>query len=190
MYSDEFLSLFESIHPLSEDFKGSIKNELTPISYPKNYTLFEAPKVADYIYFLLEGFAISYTFVEKVKVVNRFWESGQLILPTTSFLEQKPSIEFIYLTLPSEVLHLSYHSLEKLCNSFPESHLIYQALLRQEHRFYSHRTHDLLQLNAQERYQKLLADHPGIEQRMAQEHIASYLGITPQSLSRIKKSIF
>lgn len=187
MYSDKFISLFESNHPLSESFKVAIKNELTPISYPKNHILFEAPKIADHIYFLAEGFAMSYTFIESIKVVNRFWESGQLALSTTSFLEQKPSYEFIYLTMPSEVLHLSYQSLEQLCASYPESHLIYQALLRQEHTFYSHRTHDILQLNAIERYKKLLDDHPGIEQRVAQEHIASYLGITPQSLSRIKR---
>jgi hypothetical protein len=51
------------------------------------------------------------------------------------------------------------------------------------------RTHDMQHLNARERYQKLLANFPQIEQIIAQEFIASYLGIAPQSLSRLKRQM-
>jgi hypothetical protein len=53
--------------------------------------------------------------------------------------------------------------------------------------YHTKRTHDLISLSAWERYLDLLQRHPKIEQKISKEIIASYLGITPQSLSRLIK---
>ncbi len=187
MNAERLFTLIGSIQPLSEEFKKALESELTLLSLPKNYLLLEAPKVSEHVYFLHKGFAMTYTFVDGEKQIGRFWKTEQLIISVNSFITQKPSNEFIQLALPSDVLCLSYSSLLHLTRAFPESHLVYQALLHQDYTHYDQHIHNLMFLDGAARYKKLLLEFPSIEQLVAQEHIASYIGIAPQSLSRIKR---
>jgi len=150
--------------------------------------LLEVPKIADQAYFIDRGFAISYTFINGKKHIESFWSSGSVVLSGTSFFERVPSKEFIQLMEPSEVMCFSHASVLKMFDLFPESHIIYRAIMNQYYERFRERIHDLQHLTAAKRYQKLHSDLPFIEQKIPQDQIASYLGIAPQSLSRIKKS--
>lgn len=187
MNTEKLFQELSTIHPVSEEFKIAVEKELTHLSLPKNYLLLEAPKVSGHAYFLNSGSAITYTFYKGKKQTEAFWPAGRIIISAKSFFEQVPSSEFIQLMELADVLHISYTSVLKLLDTFPEANHIYRITMNQYYEQSKEKARDLQHLTAKERYQKLCRNFPHIEQIAAQEYIASYLGITPQSLSRLKR---
>lgn len=187
MNTEKLFQELSTIHPVSEEFKIAVEKELTLLSLPKYYLLLEAPNISGHAYFLNNGSAITYTFVKGKKQTEAFWSTGKIIVSAKSFFEQVPSREFIQLMEQADVLHIRYNSVLKLLDTFPEANHIYRITMNQYYEQSKERTRDMQHLTAKERYQKLLKNFPHIEQISAQEHIASYLGITPQSLSRLKR---
>lgn len=184
--------LFEvlsALHPLSDKFKRALENEITTLSLPKNYLLLEAPAVASYAYFLNNGFAMAYTFVKGQKKVADFWEPYQIIVPFKSFFEQTHSTEFVQLMSQSDVLFLSHTSQLMLLKNFPEVNILCRKIMHLYYEDCRSRLQDIQWMTTSERYLKLRHQFQGIEQVISQEDIASYLGIAPQSLSRIKKHL-
>lgn len=179
--------MLSEIHPISGDFKDALEKELTPLTLPKNYMLLEAPRIADFAYFLDSGFAMSFVFADGRRVVEEFWQPGQIILSSSSFFEQVRSKESIQLITRSDVLSISYTGVQRMFREYPEAQILYRIIMNRHYENCRARTHDLQRLTARQRFEKLLAAYPDIEQLVPQDYIASYLGITPQSLSRLKK---
>lgn len=186
---ERLFALLSAIHPLSDAFRSAIERELTVLSLPKNHLLLEAPRVSDYAWYLDRGFAMSYTYTGEGMRVDNFWTSGQIILSVKSFFEQSPSTENIQVMVPAEVVFISYKSVQRLFRDFPEAHFIYESVLNRYYEASRERANDIINLDAKDRYRKLLVTYPRIEQMVSQEHIASYLGIAPQSLSRLKRQM-
>lgn len=187
MNAENLFLLLSKSHPISEEFKYALEKELVHLSLPKNFHLLEAPRVADHSYFLEDGFAMAYAFLDGKRQVEGFWKSRQIILSGKSFFEGVASQEFIQLMIPSEVLCLSKASVMKLYDHYPESHVLTRMIMNQYYEEGRMRVREFQFSSAAERFQKLLRMFPHIEQWVSQEHIASYIGITPQSLARLKR---
>lgn len=189
MNLEKLFEVLSAIQPLSGSFKVALEKEMVRLSLPKDYFLLEAPKVSEHAYFIEEGFALSYTFVRGKKQIEQFFSSGQIVVSPKSFFERLPSDEFIQLMEQSEVLHIRHDSVVQLLQSFPEANAIYRVVMNQYLEQFKIRMHDMQHLNALERFRKLRESFPRIEQIIPQEYLASYLGIAPQSLSRLKKKL-
>lgn len=187
MLSEKLYTALSAIKPISERFRKALDKEITSMKLPRNYVLLEAPRVADHTFFLESGFALSYSFINGKKQVENFWQEGEFILPSRSFFERVPSGQFIMLVQESEVLHISYSSVMKLLTTFPVAQHIARTVMNDNQEKYRERIVEIQHIQAGARYTKLIHDYPMIEQFVSQEDIASYLGITPQSLSRIKR---
>lgn len=175
------------MHPISDELQRALMKEMTQLSYPKDYLLHEAPWVADYAYFLHSGYAMSYYYLKGKKRVQCIWTSGQIMFLPTSFIEKAQSNEHIELVASCELICINHTSVIRLFRDFPETNIIYRKVMNQYYDSVKERLIDILLLSAPERLQKLLDRLPEIEQILNQEDVASYLGITPQSLSRIKR---
>ncbi len=187
MKTEKLFSVLSSIHPISSDFRKAVERVITPLSLPQDHLVLEATRIAECAYFINEGFAMAYTFVKGKKQVDWFWNSGQIMVSARSFFEQVPSREFIQLRTSTELLCITHDSVLHLFQTFPEAHFIYRVIMNQYYEHSRERTRDLQHLTAVERYEKLIHYFPGIEQHVTQKNIASYLGIAPQSFSRIKR---
>jgi CRP/FNR family transcriptional regulator, anaerobic regulatory protein len=187
MDTGNLFQALEEIYPLSADLKNALASELTELSLPKDHFLLQPPQVSDHAYFLVQGFAMSYMFVEGERKVEWFWKKNQFIISLRSFFEQKPSKEFIQLAQPSVLLCISYKSLLRLLYESPEANGINRLIMNKYFENSRQRLREIQQLSAYDRFRRLIAHYPSIEQFVSQECIASYLGITPQSLSRIKR---
>lgn len=185
---DKLFNALALMHPLSGSFRAALEKEMVRLSLPRNYLLLEAPRVSEYAYFLEEGFALSYTFVKGKKQIERFYAKGQIVISPRSFFEGAPSEEFIQLMEQSEVLHIHRSSVDRLLHVHPEADAIYRIVMNQYLEELKERMHDMQHLNAVQRFKKLRESFPRIEQVVPQEYLASYLGIAPQSLSRLKKN--
>jgi CRP/FNR family transcriptional regulator, anaerobic regulatory protein len=187
MDTNSLFNVLSGIQPISVEFKSTIKKELIPMTLPKGHVLLDAPKICDHAYFLKAGFAISYSFVEGKKVTNTFWKSTQFMVSYKSFINRTPSLDYIQLLERSEVFCISYQSVQSLLDRFPDADDLYRGILSRHYEFSLHRIQEMQRLSVEKRFEKLLQVFPGIEQLASQDAIASYLGITAQSLSRLKK---
>lgn len=186
---DKLFELLSSIEPLTEQFKQTLKKKMVMLTLPKNHMLLAAGKVADQAYFLHTGFAMSFRFIKGKKQIEEFYKEGKIVVSPKSFFEQVPSKESIQLLEQSEVLHISYENVMQLLHEYAEADILYRATMNLYYEESRERIHDFQFLTAVERYEKLHDMYPKIEQLVPQEYIASYLGIAPQSLSRIKRDM-
>jgi CRP/FNR family transcriptional regulator, anaerobic regulatory protein len=187
MNLERLLQVSSAMHPLSDPFKEALDKHMTHLSLPKNHLLLEAPRISDHAYFLDKGFAMSYTFFDGKKHVGRFWKEGQIILSAKSFFERKPSDEFIQLMQKSDVICISHDSVLELLANHKEANILYRIIMNKYYELMRERIHDLQHLNSVQRYRKLRRTFPDIEQLIPSEYLASYLGIVPQTLSRVKR---
>ncbi|HZX72879.1 MAG TPA: Crp/Fnr family transcriptional regulator [Cyclobacteriaceae bacterium] len=189
MDSTELIKVIRSKHPVSESFTSTLKGMLIPLSFPKNHFLLEPPAICDHIYFINRGFAMCYVICKKKRNVEFFWREGQFALSTYSFFEQKPTEQYIQLMRKSELLAVTHASMHRLYLMFPEAQYLFQSITQCENQQARKDLFEIKHLEAIERFERLLSMFPGIDKIVPQEAIASYLGITPQSLSRIKRSL-
>jgi CRP/FNR family transcriptional regulator, anaerobic regulatory protein len=185
--TERLFQVLSSIHPLSEEFKHAIECEVEYKSLPKNYILLETSQVSGFVYFLIHGFAVSYTFRGPKKFIEWIWKSDQIILSPKSFFERLPATESIQVIVQSEVLFFRHESVMRLLSEYPEAHFIYRVVMNDYYELSRERIREVQRLSGNKRLQNLLENYDGIANALPQEQIASYLGVTPQSLSRIKR---
>lgn len=184
---EQLFGVLSHHHSLSDSFKAALQQEITFLSLPKNHFLIEAPRAADYIYLLQEGFAAGFVFEEGDKKIHSFWGAGDLILDPHTCFEKGQAVQFVQLTENSTVWCLRHTSLVTMLELFTEVRALYRIILGQYYAQSQSRLFDVQHKTAWQRFQKLVQQFPYIEQKVSQEYIASFLGITPQSLSRMKR---
>jgi len=118
-----------------------------------------------------------------------FFSEGQFIVSFGSFVYQYPCSYFIEALEDSQILYLSYNDLQDLYKNHRSWERFGRILAEHFFILSQARAENLLILTHEQRYLNLLKDHPNIVQRIPSYHIASYLGIKNQSLSRIKKRL-
>lgn len=156
--------------------------------HPKNTVLLREGQVSRKIYFVKKGILRFYYYNEEGKDITHWFllENG-FITEIDSFLKGTESQYYIE-TLEDCVLHtINYDEFNKLSNVFPESERLWNHLLSKIVIELGEKIKDLQFRDAQTRYTNLISKHPDILLRVALAHVASYLGITQQSLSRIRR---
>jgi CRP-like cAMP-binding protein len=106
-----------------------------------------------------------------------------------SFLTNQPSTYNIDALEDSELLLIDKASQDKLCCAIPKFEHYFRILLESNSSAAQLRISDFISASAEDRYLNFLKTYPKLVQRVPQSQIASYLGITPQSLSRIRKEL-
>lgn len=107
----------------------------------------------------------------------------------TSLIESKPAIENIQAVEKSEVMKISKVDFFNLVETVPAVNLVYRNMLEQAYITSQKRIYDFQEKSALERLKWLLTHQPGILNRIPSRLVASYLGITSYTLSRIKAEL-
>lgn len=186
---NKLIEVLSAIEPLSERFIVALKKETVIVTLPKNYMLLDVAKVSDHAYFLKSGFAMSFRFIRGKKQIEEFYPESRIVMSPKSFFERSPSHEAIQLLEESEVLVVHHGVVMSLLHEYEEANSIHRSIMNLYYEGSRERIHDFQNFTAIERYEKLHALYPRLEQLVPQEYIASYLGIAPQSLSRIKRNL-
>jgi CRP-like cAMP-binding protein len=150
----------------------------------------EAGEVSRYQNFVTKGCLRSYYidengFEHNVQFAIEDWWIGDM----ASFVTKKPALLFIEALEDSEVMQLDNSSLDELYLSIPKLERFFRILLQNAFISFEQRIISVISKTAEERYLEFSNKYPQLEQRLPQVHIASYLGITPEFLSKIKKKI-
>jgi len=186
---NELILLLDSILPLSDDDKSLIKQytSLNTIKKGEEYGL--KGSVSNKMGFVVDG-------VFKVVRINSkgndfipyFINEGHFVIDLDSFLNRSPSEEYIEALTTCKVITMTKSSFDFLENEVSNFSKIMGKLkenaLIEKHKLKS----EMLADDAATRYAKFIQRQPSIIQRVSQNHIAQFLGITPYTLSRIRKN--
>jgi len=183
-----FATYINTVYPLSEEVKAEVLELVQQLEYPKNYILLKQGRPCKYLWFLTKGMARYFYSNQDGKESNVWFAiDNDIITETPSFVHQQPSDVSIQLLEDSELFAIDYNSIQSLLLKHHSFALWYIKMF--ECNYVSQiedRIGDLQFLTAKQRYEKLLVQFPSISNRISLGHIASYLNITQESLSRIR----
>jgi len=152
--------------------------------------LLQAGDVCKSLAFVSNGCLRSYSVDNKGEEhIVQFAIEDWWISDMKSFLTNQPSTYNIDALEDSELLLIDKVSQDKLCCAIPKFEHYFRILLESNSSAAQLRISDFISSSAEDRYLNFLKTYPKLVQRVPQSQIASYLGITPQSLSRIRKEL-
>ena len=187
--STTIINALTALIAFSEGELAEFMEALKSRKLKKNDFMLEAGTVCKSMAIINSGGLRYYSITEKGEQSNWFAFEGEWLGDYESFLTQQPSLHFIQALEDTEIFCLSYDDMQKLYSkgiSFERfGRLIAENLFISTERS----RHDLANLPADQRYLNLINRYPNILKRIQVQHIATYLGIQPQSLSRIRRNI-
>jgi CRP-like cAMP-binding protein len=178
-----------SIHPLSEGAIQQLERCLEIIEVPKRHMLLNDGEVCNYMYVVLDGLVRMYYVKDDDEVCSLFIEEKYLFNAPYSFYKRKPGYEFIETLEPSTLARIHYDRLQELYKSFPELNFIARVITENYFVKSEERLFLLRKQTAEERYNYFISRYPTLLQRVPLKYIASYLGLTLETLSRIRNKI-
>ena len=152
----------------------------------KEYLLKEGQTCTN-LYFIEKGLLRAFYVDSKgEEVTTWFMKEGDFICSVESFYEQTPSFENIIAIEPSTVHYITYHQMQSLYKEFPGYNFHGRVLTEKYHVQFAKRMVAMIKKTALERYQQLLEQEPYLLDRASLKDIASYLGMTPEMLSKVR----
>ncbi len=169
--------------PLGIETLSSI---LVPMKFQKGETILEVGKVCSALFYVDKGMVRQYYYKNKKDVTEHFSFEGRIVFCIESFIKQEPSRLIVEALENTKVYAIPYDALHNTMVRNQEMEMLYRKIL--EHVAISSQEHADSQRfeNAAERYDRLLREKPEIILRAPMVHIASFLQMTPETLSRVR----
>ena len=154
--------------------------------YPKGKILIEHGKKNEFVFFLISGSAKSYNYKDSKQICLWFAFESDCIATIRS-LDDLISQETVELLEDSELIQIKLGDLMTLSNQFTSISSLILQLLKEHMLFLEYKLNGLQFMTSEERYDKLIRDFPEVLQRVSLTDIASYLGLSRETLSRIRR---
>ena len=161
-----------------------------PVLLPKNRIVEEEGYIPKYLYFVVSGYMRLFGYDDKGEEVTTHINCPPgFITSYTHFIGQTRSTENVECITECELLRITKKDLDRLIQQSPaikdySIHVFQRSLAYNENR-----SRELASLSAENRYKKLLDDHPDILHNVPLQYIASFLGMNAKSLSRIRRNL-
>lgn len=176
----------EALVKLPMETKLAFVSLLERKEFPKGYVLNVPGKAAEEVYLIEKGLICNFMLVDGKEIGAGFYAEGGIGGDIISFLTRNPSQRTVKLLEPGAVWVITHSKLEAFYRDFPESERIGRLLYNYVIMVQQQRIEDLVTESAQTRYQKLQERFPDIIHRLPLHFVASFLGITQETLSRIR----
>lgn len=179
---------------IKENFNFSVPEEGLPFpvhkkSFKKNEIVTEMGQTERRVYFVVRGIAEIDIFKEGDNRIVDFYFPGSFFCALTSFLIQKPSEAEIVALTELEVEYLDHDDVQKAYKMSLLANQLGRHLIEQAYLVKFQREKDFLTKTADVRYLELMKTRPELLKLLPVHKIAEYIGIHPESLSRIRKAI-
>jgi CRP-like cAMP-binding protein len=143
-------------------------------------------EISTHAHFIKKGCLREWFNKDGKEITFQFFFEGQAVASIDSFLNNQPSLYTIESIEPSLIYSISKEKFDGINQLFPEFKERFHELMYQRFRNYANLFLSRIKDSPKERYEELIQNNPQIIKRVPQHYIASYLGITPTSLSRIR----
>lgn len=186
MDSHPFLQAVTQFTPLSAQSQLDLMAVLHRLELNKGHVLVPANTVCRHLYFIETGLTRTYYYKDGKDVTDWLSVEGQFAVSISSFITQQPDRRIVELLEPSILWAISHDALEKLYQQYHDIEQLGRLIVSQGLLLVQQRFDELHFATASERYQTLMALNPTLVQRVPLGMVASYLGMTPETLSRMR----
>lgn len=177
---------FKEFNPLSKEAENAIAEISNIITIKKNKDLQPIGHTCKTIYFIKKGVARIYYFKDGIDITERFFFENSIIARVESLFTGKPSRKAIQILEDAEIIAINSTQLFKLYDTYPEIERLFRKIFETAYVETVKRIEGIQFHSAEERYNALLSEAPNVLMRVPLKYVASYLGITQVSLSRIR----
>lgn len=184
---DLFLNhYFQKFHTVSREYLQTLLSFFKEVEYPKNFLLYKEGKASARCWIIKQG-VVGYFYQGQQKEHLAWFDlEGDLVISTYSIATAQATRESARLLEDAILYEIDFQSLETRFANHLDWHRFKNSLYQLYCMHLEDRIRALQSLDAKERYHQLITQKPGLLQRVPLQHIASFLGITPESLSRIR----
>jgi CRP/FNR family transcriptional regulator, anaerobic regulatory protein len=187
---EPLLDYFEGLIPLNAEEKELVTQKFHPRLYRKRQYASQEGNVSNQLYFVVRGCLKMYKIDDQGNVhLLQFAAENYWITDLGSFYSEKPSELNIDALEDTMVLQISHDDLISLYTQAPKFHRIFRVLIENSFVGLQKRLLQTISSTADERYQYFLETYPHLANRLSQTQIASFLGITPEFLSRLRNKL-
>lgn len=180
------LQYFHLHNSLSKEAEDAISEICTIIKIKKNQELQTIGHTCKTIYFLKTGTARIYYYKDGIDITESFAFENNIIARVESLFTGKPSRKAIQILEDSEIVAINATQLFKLYDNYPEIERLFRKIFEVAYVDTVNRIEGIQFHSTEERYNALISEEPNVLKKVPLKHIASYLGITQVSLSRIR----
>jgi CRP-like cAMP-binding protein len=185
----KFVDHFSRISPLSEEESKAISDSIRIQTFKKGTILLKEGQVSVETYFVLEGCIREYIETDGEEKTTNFFTEDQWVISLNNFNPQNASSHNL-LCIEDTILAIgNEREAQEMFKQFPRFETISRAVMET---FFTEQKKVLtsyLTDSPEQRYMKLLKSRPDLFQRVPQYQLASYIGVKPESLSRIRKRV-
>lgn len=183
---DNFLRLLDAAHPLPEPARQAFLEKWKPMRHAKGHELLREDCVCNHLFYVSRGLVRIYYHKHDKEVTEWLAPDNSFFFSIRSFFERTPSRLIIHLLEPSELLAIHHDDLMRLCDQYHEVEKLFRRMITGSLVLSQIRMESLQFETARQRYLNLLEQFPTLLQRVPLAYIASFLGITQETLSRIR----
>ncbi len=187
---NSYVSIRQAINklqPLTETEWNDFSERLTVKTFAKGDFLIRAGQTENHVYFINSGATRNYFTREDKEYTVDFQFAGEFVTAYYSLITREPGTVNIELLESTEAVVVAYTDLKEFYNRYHNGERIGRLIAEYQYVRRLRREMDLLALSAEERYAQLMQRNPALIQTLSVKHVSSYLGIQPESLSRIRK---
>lgn len=186
---ENLIKYIESRISLTQEEMDLIGKHFITVNIKAKTDLSEAGKTERYIYFLSSGIVKGYQNVNEKLIVEHLVDEHNFFTSIESFMNETPSSGYFETVTDCEILKVSKPDLDLLRDYSNKWNTIIETITNEHLNCKMERVRDFQTLSAKERYLKFIKETPNLALKVSVESIASFLGMEPQSLSRIRKQI-
>lgn len=189
MVHSKLLNLIAGHVQMDQADEGFVTTLFRPLSCEKNTMLEKEGKVPEFLYFINSGFVRVFYWEDGKQITTHINCPPGFITSFNSFISVTPAPDNVECVTDCELLKITKEDLEWLYQRSTQWALFGKIIYEKSLAYNETRTKEMIGLSAEQRYLKLLESQPEIIRQVPLQYISSYLGIEPQSLSRIRKKI-
>ncbi len=187
---DKLLQYMHSGNDFTQEETEAVKKYFEPVAFSKNTTIEKAGRVPQYLYYIVSGYLrLFYADENGSEVTTHINCPPGFFTSYSEFINRTLSENTIESITDSELLRISKENLDHLISQSEAMKNFSISVFQQSITYNEKRSRELSVLNAEQRYLKLMNDYPEIIQNVPIQYIASFLGMKPESLSRIRRKI-
>lgn len=186
---NKLISYFNRIMPLTEEEMQAIADTITVKEFRKGTVLLREGETSTEAYFVLEGCVRQYYLVNGDEKTNNFFTNEQWVISMKSISQGVPSDHFIDCCTDCRLVVGNRQKEESLYSRFPKLETVSRKVMESVFAAQQEVMAAYLTDSPEQRYLKLMGSRPELFQIIPQYQIASYIGVKPESLSRIRKRI-
>jgi CRP-like cAMP-binding protein len=186
---NKIVQYFSKISPLSVDEANAIRESAIIETFEKGTILLREGQYSNNTYFVFEGLVRQYNLIDGEERTSAFFTEDQWVMALNNLAGDTPSSNYWVCEENCALMIGNDEGATKIFVQFPRLEAIARKILESTFSEYQQTIANYMADTPEQRYLRLVESRPDLIQRIQQYHLASYIGVKPESLSRIRKRL-